>query len=61
MAREDDLEPGVVRGLEWDPSQETKNIPWAPYHPVYLNDILQKKEEGILINPNLFCLLLHLC
>lgn len=33
----------------------------APYPPVYLKDILQKEKESILINLDLFSLLLHLC
>lgn len=37
-----------------DSCQETQSGPWTPYHPVYLKDSLQKKEEGILINPDLF-------
>ena len=32
----------------------------APYRPVHLKDILLKKSS-VLVNSDLFCLLLHLC
>lgn len=44
---------GLWRGLGMP--RHTKHNP-APYHPVHLKYILQKKEEGILINLDiLFC------